>query len=297
MPSPQPFPWPAIDAQQPRWTGQGFEVGGRSLSVLDFAAGPSGWNEELTRLHEDAAGEGAHPIDVASRRHARGALKRHLGRTASPVILEAGCSSGFLLEELVDEWPEALVIGSDFIPGPLYRLATRRPTIPLLRFDLVQCPLPTASVDAVVLLNVLEHIEDHAGAMRQVARVLKPGGIAVIEVPAGPGLYDAYDRYLQHYRRYRMRDLVALLSGAGLRVRSRSHLGFFLYPAFALVKRRNKRWLQAPEDEQRRVVEQSIGQSSDSAAIRWTTSLEEALARWVSYPFGIRCLAVAEKPS
>ncbi len=291
------FAWPPLHDLTPAWTGQGFVLGADQVPVLDYEAGASGWNEDLTRLHEDAAGEGTHPIDVASRRRARSALRRHLGGAEAPVILEAGCSSGFLLQELADEWPGALVIGSDFIPGPLYRLATRRPDIPLLRFDLVHCPLPSASVDAVVLLNVLEHIEDHEAAMRQVARILRPGGVAIIEVPAGPQLYDAYDRYLQHYRRYRLRDLCALLEGAGLAVRARSHLGFFLYPAFAVVKRRNQRWLDAPEHEQRRVVEQSIGKSSDSLLLRWTTSLEESLGRWISYPAGIRCVAVAQRPA
>jgi SAM-dependent methyltransferase len=289
------FPWPAIEGGVPVWTGRGFALAGRDTPVLDYEAGASGWNEDLTRLHEAAAGEGTHPIDVASRRRARSALAHHLGGAAAPVILEAGCSSGFLLEELVADWPGALVVGSDFIPGPLYRLAAKRPDIPLLRFDLVHCPLPSASVDAVVLLNVLEHIEDHEAAVRQVARILRPGGVAVIEVPAGPGLYDAYDRYLQHFRRYRLRELCSILEGAGLTVRARSHLGFLLYPAFAFVKRRNQRWLNAPEHEQRRVVEQSIGQSSDSALLRVTTAVEEAFGRWIRYPVGIRCVAVAQR--
>ena len=43
-----------------------------------------------------------------------------------------------------------------------------------------------------MLLNVLEHIDDHSSAIAQVARVLKPGGVAVVEVPAGPHLYDTY---------------------------------------------------------------------------------------------------------
>ena len=41
---------------------------------------------------------------------------------------------------------------------------------------------------AVVLLNVLEHIQDHEGALRQLYRILKPGGVVIIEVPAGPHL-------------------------------------------------------------------------------------------------------------
>ena len=296
MNTPRQFAWPAIDHRAPTWTGRGFVVGDRRQHVLDYEAGDSGWSEELTEFHEAAAGEGTHPIDVASRRRARAALKRHLRVPAGEaVILEAGCSSGFLLPEIQDDWPTSLVIGSDYIRGPLERLAARLPTLPLLRFDLVKCPLPSASVDAVVILNVLEHIEDHAAAVAQVVRILRPGGTAVIEVPAGPGLFDVYDKYLHHFRRYRLRDLCALVEQAGLRVVERSHLGFLLYPAFALVKRRNRRWLDAPEAVQREIVARNIDSSSQGGVLHWTTALEERFAAHVRYPFGIRCVVTAVK--
>src|SRR5580700_4919390 len=106
------FAWPAIDGVHPIWTGRGFDVAGRRCTVLDYEAGESGWSDELTRFHEDTAGEGTHPIDVASRRRARAALRRHVrAGHGQLVLLEAGCSSGFLLEELVRDWPESLVIG------------------------------------------------------------------------------------------------------------------------------------------------------------------------------------------
>jgi SAM-dependent methyltransferase len=161
----------------------------------------------------------------------------------------------------------------------------------------VKCPLPTSSVDAVMLLNVLEHIEDDLGAARQAARVLKPNGIAVIEVPAGPRLYDVYDRYLKHYRRYTLRHLVHLISRAGLEVLERSHLGCLAYPAFALVKWRNRRWLDAPEQTQRQIVERSIRSSAGNPLLGWTTRLDERIAGYVGLPFGIRCTLVARKPA
>jgi SAM-dependent methyltransferase len=289
------FPWPVVGGEHPIWTGNGFRVGGERHGVLDYEAGESGWSEDLTQFHEDVAGEGHHPIDVASRRRGRAALRRHL-HAVDPILLEAGCSSGFLLRELVEEWPRALVIGSDYIRGPLDRLAHALPTMPLLRFDLVKCPLPTASVDGIVMLNVLEHIEDDAGAMAQAARLLKPGGVAVIEVPAGPGLFDVYDKYLHHFRRYRLRELSVLVQRAGLRVVEQSHLGFLLYPAFAFVKRRNRRWLNASDAVQREVVAKNISASSQGPFLRWATAIEERLASHVRFPFGIRCVLTAVKP-
>jgi SAM-dependent methyltransferase len=297
---PVDFPWPPLNGISPAWTGAGFRIGNTSTAVLSYGAGPSGWSESLTDLHEDAAGEGAHPIDVASRRQARSALKRHLRVPPSQaILLEAGCSSGYLLAELLEDWPESLVIGSDFIEGPLLRLAARLPQLPLLRFDLVQCPLPEASVDAVVLLNVLEHIEDDRAAVAQVFRMLKPGGVAVIEVPAGPELYDAYDKHLQHFRRYRLRDLCALLQHAGFTVIDRSHLGCFVYPAFAFVKRRNRRLLHAPPEVQQQLVAKNIRDSGSAGggALGTIMAAERWLGRWVRYPMGIRCIVTATKPT
>ena len=161
------YPWPVLDGpSRPEWTGSGFLVGGRRVAVLSYSGGQSGWSDGLTHQHEMWAGAD-HPIDQMSRRWTTSALRRHLADPHA-TLLEVGCSSGFLIRALLAEWPSAMVMGSDFLREPLERLAAREPGIPLLQFDLVQCPLPDASIDAVVMLNVLEHIGDDRAAMRQI---------------------------------------------------------------------------------------------------------------------------------
>lgn len=288
------YPWPALDGLRPEWTGSGFIVGGRLVGVLSYSGGQSGWSDNLTNMHETWAGAD-HPIDQMSRGWATSALRRHLTASQS-VLLEIGCSSGFLLRALQAEWPSVMVMGSDFLKESLERLAAQEPRIPLLQFDLVQCPLPDASIDAVVMLNVLEHIADDRAAMRQVARVLKPGGIAVVEVPAGPRLYDAYDEYLQHQRRYTSRTLASLFKSEGLDVVERSHLGFAVYPAFAMVKHRNQKRAALDPDAKRRIVEANITSTRGSAILRGLLQGEAWLGRYLSFPCGIRCVAVARKP-
>ena len=59
----------------------------------------------------------------------------------------------------------------------------------------------------------------------------------VIEVPAGPHLYDVYDLVLTHWRGYTLGELRQLTEQVGFRTLYASHLGFFLYPAFAWTKR------------------------------------------------------------
>ena len=288
------FDWPAPAGQaKPRWTGSGFSIGETQVPVLRYGDTDSGWSDGLTDLHENVAGSD-HPIDELSRASAIGALRRHL-TSPRPVILEVGSSSGFLLPAIRAEWPSALVIGSDFIAGPLERLAAREPHIPLVQFDLTICPLPSESVDAVVMLNVLEHIEDHHAAVGHVARILKPGGIAVVEVPAGPHLFDAYDEFLQHKRRYTARGLADLLHAHSLAIVSASHLGWTVYPGFAFVKRRNQQRAAATPEARQRIVEANIAGTRSSVIMRSLMQIEAALGRIVSVPFGIRAVAVARK--
>src|ERR1700693_901772 len=191
------FPPVLAGEEPPVWSGSAFIRSGESIRVLAYEVGESGWSDELTELHESATESGTHFIDVASRDHAINELKRALG-TQSVSIMEVGCSAGHLLADMRRNLPNATLTGGDYTLGTLFQLGEKIAGMPLVRFNLAASPLPSNSYDAMVLLNVLEHIEDDAAATRHIARMLKPGGVAVIEVPAGPELFDDYDRQLQH---------------------------------------------------------------------------------------------------
>jgi ubiquinone/menaquinone biosynthesis C-methylase UbiE len=289
-----PWPIPPGHASAPVWTGHGFRLGKQTLPLLTYEIGSSAWTDELTAFHEDHAGSD-HFIDRASRDHALRQIRKH-ARGPAPVVLEVGCSSGFLVQALRRELPHARLIGSDYVRGPLEQLAVRVPDVPLLQFDLVKCPLPDASVDVVVLLNVLEHIEDDVGAVRQLYRIVKPGGAVVIEVPAGPHLYDVYDKLLMHYRRYKLSGLRRLLEASGFAVAHASGLGALLYPAFRHVKKKNQRYLEAPEEVQKEIVARAIQKSGRNRFCELLMWLERWLRGIVPLPFGIRCLATCVKP-
>jgi len=275
--------------------GNGFQVGNNFCRVLEYSSNDLGWSDDLTSLHEHAAGSD-HFIDRASRRHALQQLLKYVGEKPS-VVLEIGCSSGFLVREISERLKDSVVIGSDIVHKPLEQLGSSRPDLPLFRFDLVKCPFPDSSIDAIIMLNVLEHIEDDRLAMQQVYRILKPGGVAVIEAPSGPHLYDFYDKSLMHFRRYTMMGLTALVECLNFRVLNQSHLGFFLYPGFCWVKRRNKKlvFLQS-EDIQHNLTEQNIRKTGGNRLLGKLIELELAMGKFISYPFGIRCLLTCSKP-
>lgn len=295
-PSASEYPWPPpVGAASPVvWSGGGFQLGGDRVSVLTYATGDSGWTDELSAFSEDHAGAN-HPIDRASRAVALQQVDGLPSR--EPIILEVGCSSGYMLREMREQLPNALVIGADYVGEPLEKLASEFPDVPLLRFDLQTCPLPDESVDAVVLLNVLEHIEDDAVALRQIFRVLRPGGLAAIQVPAGPGLYDVYDQLLLHRRRYALGALKELVRSTGFEITRASHIGALIYAPFALVKRRNQRYLKQDLEVRRRVVEQNIRSTRSNVLVDTLLRLELFLGKWVVWPFGIRCVVEAHKPT
>ena len=292
------FPWPRPPgvSSAPVWQAGQFRLDGQGRRVLCYDAADSHWSAELTELHEAEAGS-RHPIDVLSRRAAVRSLTHHLPPGGHPLVLDVGCSSGFVINEIRAALPEAAVVGSDYLLPPLEKLAARLPGVPLLQFDLRRCPLPDACVDAVTSLNVLEHIDDDAQALREIARILRPGGVAHVEVPAGPGCYDFYDKLLMHHRRYRLRDLLAKACAAGLRVERATHLGCLIYPSFWFVKKRRRRLAHLSAAEKQELVASSIRDTGHSAPLSLVLRLEMALGRFVDFPFGIRCVAVLRKPA
>lgn len=290
MSLPFDLPPPAGGAQSPEWDGKNFIYGDVCTPVLEYSENFAGWSDDLTALHEEAAGD-SHPIDVASRQHAIEQVRKNLSGDR-PVIMEIGCSSGFLIRDLEDAFPDAIIVGADVVKDPLYRLAQTTPGVPLIRFDLLQCPLPEQSVDILVMLNVLEHIEDDEKAMREACRLLKDGGLLVVEVPAAPYLYDAYDEELCHFRRYSSSSLVEKLTKAGFTVTRKSHLGFLVFPAFAIVKLTNKLFGRGKKAS---VVGDQAKSTSESSLVRSAMRLESSWFSGARLPFGIRALAVARK--
>src|SRR5919108_1240892 len=75
-----------------------------------------------------------------------------------------------------------------------------------------------APVDSAVAINVLEHLEDDVGSLRDLRGVVVPGGTVVLLVPGYPALYGEFDRAVGHLRRYTPATLRRAVEAAGLRV-------------------------------------------------------------------------------
>jgi SAM-dependent methyltransferase len=250
------------------------------------------WSAELEELHEESSRH--HFIDRWTRR----AMLQSLGPLpANAVIADLGCSTGYLLEDLRAAHPGATLIGADLVGSGLRKAHENVPDATLIQADVCDLPLRDASLDAAVSANLLEHVPDDEAALGELRRVLRPGACAVLVVPAGPRTYDYYDRFLGHERRYARGGLAAKARRADLEIVEDMHLGSVLYPAFWLVKRRNRRrfdQLRGAALEAR--VAADIAGTRASRAGRLACAVERGLLRCgVRPPFGIRGLTVVRR--
>ena len=137
-------------------------------------------------------------------------------------LLEIGSGTGNLTRRLV---PRDVYVASDV--NPLYvktleNLTSDRPYL-AARFtdvtDLASYPQLAGGFDSVVCLNVIEHIDDDVGALRNIRAVLAQGGRAIVLVPSGPWNFGSLDEVLGHKRRYTEATLRRAAEEAGFEVR------------------------------------------------------------------------------
>jgi SAM-dependent methyltransferase len=251
------------------------------------------WSEELEELHVESSSD--HFLDVWTRTSLLLGIER-FGDARPHVILDAGCSSGYLLQDLRAAHPEARLLGVDLIASGLRRAHSLVPDAELLLADVCELPLDSDSVDVALSANLLEHVLDDRRALAEIHRVLRPGGLAGIVVPAGPTTYDYYDEFLGHHRRYD-RGEIARKAPPGLSLMFESHIGGVVYPAFWATKKLHRlRHRRTTPEERRRLVERDIARTSSSSVGAMTTRVEQRLfARAAPLPVGIRSLTFFRK--
>jgi len=98
-----------------------------------------------------------------------------------------------------------------------------------------QLRLPSSSIQAVGIFDVVEHLPNPELVMREIYRILKPGGLLLTSVPAYQWLFSNFDHQIGHYRRYSRKSLNELLESCEFRDSNMSNLFFiFVLPAFVL---------------------------------------------------------------
>jgi SAM-dependent methyltransferase len=179
---------------------------------------------------------GHHPWWRARAKLAVAILKRN-GIVPSASVFDVGCGWGTNLSVLEAAGYE--VTGLD-ISSRILELIDR-PHRQLIEADLTQ-PLPTdaGKADALIALDVIEHIDDDRGAVRNMAKLLRPGGPAIVSVPALPDLFSHFDEIQGHRRRYLPETLRGAFAETGLEVRSIFWWGAWMVPVLRRMRARRQ---------------------------------------------------------
>jgi SAM-dependent methyltransferase len=126
-------------------------------------------------------------------------------------ILDAGCGSGRNMVELAHQ---GIVTGIELSETSV-SLARERSVGEVIEGSVLEMPFAADSFELAASLDVIEHLEDDLGALRELRRVVAPGGALLITVPAYQWLWSGHDEINHHHRRYTRRSLLKVAQEAG----------------------------------------------------------------------------------
>jgi len=238
-----------------------------------------------------AALETEHWYYSGKRRFVREWMQKARPVAAADVLLDCGAGTGLFAQEMekhcrvlvLDDHEEALrILRTRFRPEQILSLAGDR------------VPLPDGSLEYVTALDVLEHVPDDRAVVRGFHRLLKPGGLAVVTVPASMALWSDWDVALHHFRRYDRPQLRALFPADEWEIVHANYTNVLVYPAVWAV-RKWRAWRGAPKTEAG-----AVARTEDRIPARPLNALLRAqfvqLAHWaVPFPFGVSLVLVARR--
>ncbi len=152
-------------------------------------------------------------------------------------------------------------------------------------------------ISAIVLLDVLEHIEKEEDILQNIHKQLTKDGTLIITVPAFNHLYSSVDKEIGHFRRYTTQHLESVLKKSGFEITYSSYFFSLLYfPLYLFRVIPEKLFNKKRKGEERRQTEHLANQSILNTLLKYVLNLENILIRnKIKIPFGTSCLVVAKK--
>lgn len=153
--------------------------------------------------------------------------------------------------------------------------------------------------DCAFLLDVLEHLPDHEGALREIARAVAPGGLLFVTVPAMQAFWSYVDEVGHHRRRYHVADFAPLARDTGWRLLDCRYFMFFLSPLLWWSRSRRGRAVERMTFDERLASAQrgdAVPPAPLNLALSAVFAGETPLGHRVRFPWGTSLLAVMEKP-
>jgi SAM-dependent methyltransferase len=200
-------------------------------------------------------------------------------------ILDAGCGSGRNMVEL-SRFGE--VTGVE-LSSTSVALARARNVGEVLEVSVMDMPFPDGHFTLATSLDVIEHLEDDVGALRELRRVVAPGGHLLLAVPSYQWLWSGHDVLNQHHRRYNNATLLSACAAAGWRCGLVSHFNSLLLPVAIM--------LRALDRVTPKATESSLDLWVPPRPLNWALELPldleaRAISRGRSIPAGLSLLAL-----
>jgi SAM-dependent methyltransferase len=155
-------------------------------------------------------------------------LARWLPRGAARV-LDAGSGTGGFIRMLRTAKPEWQMTGIDLSPFAC-ALARERTGVEIVEGSVTALPFGDSTFDAITTGDVLYHVEDTAAALREFARVVRPGGAVLVNEPAYKWLWSYHDEAVESKHRFTRPELITRFRSAGLEVRFASYANMLPLP-------------------------------------------------------------------
>ena len=205
-------------------------------------------------------------------------------------MIDCGCGTGYNVKTLLRPYGRAFAF--DMTLDALQR--ARATGCPVVRADMEQIPFRAGSFDLATSFDVVHSVNDDHAAVREMARVLKPGGHLVMNVTALEFLRGDHSDVWGEQRRYTRDSGTRLIEAAGLGVVRAAYLFASLVPmmlTFRVVQRVLRTFRDPRGDTELRVPPTPV-----NSILTGLVRGEAALARRLPLPFGSSLLVVARKP-
>lgn len=209
------------------------------------------------------------------------------GLQPGDTIVDVGCGTGGFLASVADRYT---VVGLD-VSDTAIAYCRRRGIERLYKGTLEEFSPQGLHVKALLMLDVIEHIDDDRAVVQRAYELLPPGGYLIASVPAYQWLWSTHDELHMHKRRYTRSGFERLLTGAGFGIEKSTYFNSLLFPV-AVARRmleKNKQY-QSAHDVVDRV---SPGVNK---LLHTVFAAESSLLTWMNLPFGLSVFTIARKP-
>jgi ubiquinone/menaquinone biosynthesis C-methylase UbiE len=201
-------------------------------------------------------------------------------------ILELGVGTGKLLSQLkfVNKFGIDLYVYPEGYNG-----------FSFIRADANRLPVKEGTIDLLLLIDILEHIEDDQGFIENCFKVLNKNGKLLIFVPALPVLWSDLDEKGMHFRRYTAKDINRLLANSNIehKIIRRSYANLFLLPfifCVRIIQKGIKRVIKEYDSSSIKAPVRII-----NSIFKFVFSSERLFLRFLNFPIGVSYLCIIKK--